>query len=188
MMVSVFAYAINPTETHLEVVTQQSKSILKVIYQGVSSGKSVLTVYNQSGEIVFVDRIYSEKGFIRPLNFTGMERGVYKIEVSTSQGTSVKSVEYAATEETKAIVSTSEASAIKGVHIAKLNAEGKYLISISNQGANKLTVRVYDGNKALLSNKRISFHGSYAVVYNLKDVVGTPSFVVIDEAGNTTTK
>lgn len=188
MLVSVFTYAINPTDSQLEVVAQQSKSILKVIYQGASNGKAVLKVYNQYGEVVFVDRIFAEKGFIRPLNFTGMEKGVYKIEVITNQGTSEKSVEYGATAETKEVVTGNESAAIKAVHIAKLTAEGKYLISISNQGANKVTVRVYDGNKALLSNKKITFNGSYGVVYNLKDVVGTPSFEVIDEAGNTTVK
>ncbi len=187
MLVSVFAYAINPTESQLEVVTQQSKSILKVIYQGVSSGKSVLTVYNQSGEIVFVDKIYSEKGFIRPLNFTGMEKGVYKIEVSTSQGVIVKSVEYGAAPESKLVVAANEGS-IKAVHIAKLTADNKYLVSVSNQGASKITVRVYDGNKELVYNRKVTIRGDYGVVYNLKEVVGTPSFEVIDEAGKVTVK
>ncbi|NOS93944.1 MAG: hypothetical protein HOP30_18660 [Cyclobacteriaceae bacterium] len=188
MLVSVFTFANKSNDSQLEVVAQQSKSILKVIYQGTSNGKAVLKVYNQAGEVVFMDRVFTEKGFIRPLNFTGMEKGTYKIEVSTSQGTSVKSVEYGATEETKAVVTTSEASTVKAVHIAKLNAEGKYLIAISNQGENNVTVRIYDGNKNIVSNKRISINGNYGVVYNLKDVVGTPSIEVTDKAGNTTTK
>jgi hypothetical protein len=186
MLVSVFAYAINPTESQLEVVTQQSKSILKVIYQGASSGKAVLTVYNQSGEIVFVDKIYSERGFIRPLNFTGMEKGVYKIEVSTSQGVIVKSVEYGAAPESKLVVANE--GSIKAVHIAKLTAVNKYLVSVSNQGASKITVRVYDGNKELVYNRKVTIRGDYGVVYNLKDVVGTPSFEVIDEVGKVTVK
>lgn len=188
MLVSVFTFANKSTDSQLEVVAQQSKSILKVIYQGASNGKALLKVYNQSGEVVFVDRIFTEKGFIRPLNFTGMEKGTYKIEVSTSQGTSVKSVEYGATEETKAVVTANETSSIKAVHIAKLTTEGKYLISISNQGENKVTVRVYDGNKTLLSNKKMTINGNYGVVYNLKDVAGTPSIEVIDQAGNITVK
>ncbi len=188
MLVSVFTFANKSNDSQLEVVAQQSKSILKVIYQGTSNGKAVLKVYNQAGEVVFMDRIFTEKGFIRPLNFAGMEKGTYKIEVSTSQGTSVKSVEYGASEETKAVVSANETSAIKAVHIAKLNAEGKYLIAISNQGENNVTVRVYDGNKNIVSNKRISINGNYGVVYNLKNVVGTPSIEVTDKAGNTTVK
>lgn len=188
MLVSVFTFANKSTDSQLEVVAQQSKSILKVIYQGASNGKAVLKVYNQAGEVVFMDRIFTEKGFIRPLNFSGMEKGTYKIEVSTSQGTSVKSVEYGATEETKAVVTGNDVASIKSVHIAKLASEGKYLISIANQGENKVTVRVYDGNKALLSNRKMSIHGNYGVVYNLKDVVGTPSIEVIDQAGNITVK
>lgn len=188
MLVSVFTFANKSTDSQLEVVAQQSKSILKVIYQGASNGKAVLKVYNQAGEVVFMDRIFTEKGFIRPLNFTGMEKGTYKIEVSTSQGTSVKSVEYGATEETKAVVTGNEVASIKSVHIAKLATEGKYLISIANQGENKVTVRVYDGNKTLLSNKKVNIHGNYGVVYNLKDVAGTPSIEVIDQAGNITVK
>jgi len=188
MLVSVFTFANNSNDSQLEVVAQQSKSILKVIYQGTSNGKAVLKVYNQSGDVVFMDRIFTEKGFIRPLNFSGMEKGTYKIEVSTSQGTSVKSVEYVEAEDTKAVVTANEAAGIKAVHIAKLNAEGKYLISISNQGENNVTVRVYDGNKNIISNKRININGNYGVVYNLKDVAGTPSIEVTDNAVNTTVK
>lgn len=188
MLVSVFAFANKSNNSRLEVVTQQSKSILKVIYQGASHGRAVLKVYNQAGEIVFMDRIFTEKGFIRPLNFSGMEQGTYKIEVSTSEGTSMKSVEYGVIEETNKVITASEGTAIRAVHITKLDAEGKYLIAISNQGKSNVMVRVFDGNKNLISNKRISINGDYGVVYSLKDVVGIPSIEVTDKNGKTTVK
>ncbi|MFY8035523.1 MAG: hypothetical protein ACOVMQ_00075 [Cyclobacteriaceae bacterium] len=187
MLVSVFTYANNPTDSKLEVVSQQSKNILKVIYQGASEGKAVLKVYNQAGEVVFSDNIFSEKGFIRPLNFAGMESGLYKIEVRTSQGVTEKTVSYELPTTGEVTISGNEGS-VNAVHVSKLKEENKYLVSIANKGVSDVTVKVYDGNKELVYKKKVSINGNYGAVYTIKNVLGTPSFQIVDANGNTTTK
>ena len=74
-----------PRSQGLAVVPVKGSEVFKVIYRGESSSKVKLNVYNSSSEIVFSETMNGVDGFIRPLNFTGLQFGEYTVEVTDAQ-------------------------------------------------------------------------------------------------------
>lgn len=159
------------TNPKVAVISQKQAGNFKVIYEGASQGKVKLNIRNSSGETVFTETISGLAGFSRPVNFTGLEFGKYTIEVADGTGTATQVVNYELT------------SIAKNVHVAKMNAENKYLLAIANPGSEQINVKIFDGANNLVHNKSVTVNGSLALVYNLKEVEGTPTFQVTDNSG-----
>ena len=105
--------------------------------------------------------------FILPLNFGGLEQGEYSIEITDETGTQIQKVNHATENAVNA--------AAKAVHISKMK-DGKYLVSATTSG--NINVQIFDGNDNLIHSKNFDVNGKLAVVYNLKNVEGQPSFLV----------
>jgi hypothetical protein len=177
MLVSVLTFAIDPSNSQLVVLNTNESGVFKVIYHQPGQNSVAFRVYNQQGALVFADYINSSNGFIRPLNFLGMESGTYKVELKSGNQVSEQMITYStSTSEENAI-----GGAVKSIHVAKLAGENKYLLAISNQGTNRVNVRIFNGNKELMYNRNMSLNGDLGVVYNLKKLVGTPTFEVSDK-------
>src|SRR5271167_3605925 len=80
MLVSVLAFSKEPGNPKLAVISQKS-GIFKVIYEGSKAEKVSMKIFNQQGTEVFAESIKDVKGFMRPINFEGMERGEYTLEI-----------------------------------------------------------------------------------------------------------
>jgi hypothetical protein len=177
VLVSVFAFAIDPSNSQLVVLNTNTTGIFKVIYQQPGQNSVAFKVYNQQGEIVFADYIRSSNGFIRPLNFLGMESGAYKVELKSGNQVTEQMITYStASTEEKVIDGT-----VKSIHVSKLAGDNKYLLAISNEGTNRVNVKIYDGAKELVYNTSMKIAGNVGVIYSLKQLVGTPTFEVSDK-------
>lgn len=166
MAVSVAALGADPVGPKVVVVNQKESGVFKVIYEGLSTGKVTMKIFDKNRNLVFSEVINGVDGFIRPVNFAGMQPGEYTIEVSDASGKQVQKVEY-----------TTD-NAIKSVHVAKLGSESKYLLAVANAGAEEFNVRIFDGNNNLIHNEDLMVNGELGLVYNLKDVSGVPTFEV----------
>jgi flagellar hook assembly protein FlgD len=175
VLASVLTYAIDPIGSQLVVVNQKASGLVKVIYQSQGEKKVTLKVYNESGEVVFKEQISSLNGFIRPLNFSGMENGNYTIETTDDNGKQIQSIGY------KTDVN------MKTVHVSRVKEEGKYLLAVTNGGTEEINVRIFDGDNNLVHNKNLTINGSFGLVYNLQQIVGHPTFEITDTTGKTTT-
>jgi hypothetical protein len=184
VLASVLAYAIDPSNSQLVVINTNATGVFKVIYRQAGQNNIAFRVYNQQGEVVFADYVRSSNGFIRPLNFLGMESGTYKVELKSGSQVTEQVITYSTT--SVSIDENLEKGAVKSVHLSKLVGENKYLLAISNQGTNRVTVRIYNGDKQLLYNRSMNISGDLGVVYSLKQLVGTPTFEVSDKSGLTT--
>ena len=169
-LVSSVAFATEPT-SKVAVINQKQSGTFKVIYEGAHQGKVKLNIRNSSGETVFTETINGLAGFIRPVNFTGLEFGEYTIEIADETGTVTQVINYQL------------ASVAKNGHVAKMNAENKYLLAIANPGKETINVKIFDGDNNLVHNESVIVNGSLALVYNLKEVVGAPTFEVTDNSG-----
>src|SRR5947209_3522430 len=109
---------------------------------------------------------------MRPLNFAGMEPGVYSIEISDENGKQVQKVNYEIASETDDVISTKETS-IKALHVCQLQ-DGKYLVSIANEGEEQINIRIFDKDNSLVHTENRTVNGGLGVVYNLKEVDGKP--------------
>jgi hypothetical protein len=166
IMASTFTLAAGPT-SKVVVLNPNNSEIFKVIYEGVTAGKVTLKVYDSNSNLLLAETTKGLSKFMRPLNFGGLDHGVYTVEVTDEAGTQTQILNY-----------KKGASSIEIVHVAKLNAEGKYLLSVVSKGASQVSVRIFDGNSNLIHDESVAVNGSVSVIYTLKDVEGEPTFEV----------
>ena len=171
MLVTVSAFANEPVNSKLVVINQKS-GLFKVIYEGKKAGRVSMKITDENGNRLFGETFNSTGGFIRPLNFDGMTPGIYTIEITDANGTLVEKVNYQI--ETTA----------KNVYIAKTSVAGKYLLTVADAGTRVINVRIFDGSNNLVHDEKLTAKGNLGIIYNLKLVVGTPTFEVTDAKGN----
>ena len=159
----------------LAVVPVKGSEIFKVIYKGEAAGKVKLNIYNQASELVFSESINGMDGFIRPLNFTGLDAGQYTVELIDATGKKVEKVDY------------KPATSLKFVHISKLSEQGKFLVAVSGKGKEVVDVKIYDAANNLLHAESKTIDGSYAQVYSLKNIRGAVTFQVTNSVGTVKT-
>ncbi|MFN8340308.1 MAG: hypothetical protein U0V64_01465 [Cyclobacteriaceae bacterium] len=155
------------------VVNQKKAGSYKVIYNGTEDAVVTFTISDRRGIVVYTETIESKKGFVRPVNFSGMLPGEYTIAVSDKTGKVSQTVQYA------------YETSIRNVHVAKVDEQGKYMLAIANDGAEVINVRIYDGNSNLVFEKSHNIEGNFGLVYNLKQVEGKPTFEITDNNGTT---
>jgi hypothetical protein len=170
--VSVAAVAADPVSPKMVVLNQQDGGIFKVIYAGAQAGRISLNIYDAANTLVFTETVNGVEGFIRPVNFSGMNEGTYTIEVADASGKLVQKIDYKKETNTNAI------------RVAKMGTDNKYLLAIANTNE-IINVRIFDGANNLVHNQSVTVDGSFGLVYNLKNVVGAPTFEVTNQAGAT---
>jgi len=170
-LVTGIAVAADPVGPKVVIVNQKESGVFKVIYEGVKAGRVNLKISDEAGVILFNETISGVNSFMRPLNFKGMAPGEYTIEVSDAYGKNVQIVNY-----------TNEQPA-SAVHVSKISGDSRYLLAVENE--KEINVRIFDGLNKLVHDKNLVVNGSLGLVYNLKSVVGIPTFEVTDNSGNT---
>lgn len=160
----------------LAVVPVKGSEVFKVIYKGETAGRVKLNLYNVEGEIVFAETFSGTEGFIRPLNFKGLEAGEYTVELVDATGKKTERISY------------KKQAPAKSVHVSKVTAEaGKYLLAVAGAGSQEIRVNIYDGANNLVHSETKVVAGDYAQLYSLKNVVGAVTFEITDNAGNVKT-
>lgn len=164
-----------PVDPKVVVINQKGSGTFKVIYEGEQKGDVNVAIYSKDGKQVFAETIKQVDGFIRPLNFSGMTPGEYTIQITDKAGKAIQTVNYL-TE-----------TAVNKVHVAKISGDDKYLLSVPGETQGEINVKIYDGLNNLVHNQNIVVDKDYGLVYNLKQVVGVPTFEVTDKTGNVKT-
>jgi virulence-associated protein VapD len=153
-------------------VEKKSSTVFKIAYQDETSGKVKVNIYNENGNEVFSETFKDVKSFVRPLNFSQMEYGVYTVELVGHAGKKTEQINY-----------FSEPS-LKNVHLTKLASESKYLLAVTNSGNEEIKVKIYDSaNQLVLEENRLSNMG-FAQVYNMKNISGAFTFEISDKSGS----
>jgi hypothetical protein len=174
MVISVFAFAASSL-SKMAVVGQKTGTY-KVYYESASAGKVTLKVYDNSSREIFSETIKGLSKFVRPLNFEGMEAGVYTIEITDENGTQIQKVDYA---------SEKNPSTIKAIHVCKLK-DGRFLVSV--EGSEDINIKIFDDENNLIHTENRTVNGGLGLIYSLKKVSGQPVFIITDNAGNKHTK
>ena len=180
VLVGTSAFASGPGIPRLVVIGQKNPGIFKVIYESGITSNVKMTILDKHEAVVFAETTKNVEGFIRSVNFTRMEPGEYTIEIADKAGKQIQKVVYAAERETVT-------APAKNVRVAKIAADGKYLLTVTNSGINQVKVRIYDGANNLVHNESTTVNGDFGLVYNLKDVAGVPTFEVTDKTGSVST-
>jgi uncharacterized protein YaiI (UPF0178 family) len=99
--------------------------------------------------------------FVRPYNFSELPEGEYTIVLEDKNGKQVEKVNYAMNK---------VVSFVKVTQVA--NVDNKYMLNVSNNGSEVVTVKIFSGN-ALLHKQDVQVTGSFGQVYNLNQVKAT---------------
>lgn len=160
LSISTFAIAADgPKVAGLAIVPVKGSGTYKVIYRGETSGRVKLNVYNYKSEVVFSETIDANDGFIRPLNFAGLEAGVYTVELIDSKGRRTERINYKGAE-----------ASVKAVHIGKIaKEEGKYIVAIAS-AVGPVTITIYDVDMNVLHTEVKEVINGYAQIYVVKNV------------------
>jgi len=170
-LVTGIAVAADPVGPKVVIINQKEAGVFKVIYEGVNAGRVNLKISDKAGSILFNETVSGVNSFIRPLNFKGMIPGEYTVEVSDANGKNVQIVNYTTEQPTQA------------VHVARISGDNRYLLAVENE--REINVKIFDGLNKLVHDKNLVVNGNLGLVYNLKGVVGVPTFEVTDKSGNT---
>jgi hypothetical protein len=177
LMISAVAFAGSnePVRTGMAVVPVKGSEVYKVIYKGEAQGKVKLSVLSSDGKVILAETFNSD-GFIRPLNFTGLQPGEYTITIADAAGIKSEKIVYAAKK-----ISTSN------VHISKIkNEDGKYLLSVANAASGPIQVKIFDAKNNVVFTETKLVNGDFAQVYKI-EASGSYTFEVSDIKGNVKT-
>ena len=173
---SVAAVGKDEPRAGMAVVPVKGSEVFKVIYKGESASKVKLNVLDASSDIVFTETFNNMDGFIRPLNFSGLQFGEYTIEVTDAQGTRVERINY------------QPMKAERAVHVSKLvKDQGSFLLSVAKNSGQSITVKIFDTYSNLLYTGSRSDSGDFAQLFTVKDVDGGVTFEISDNAGHIST-
>ncbi|MEX2232367.1 MAG: T9SS type A sorting domain-containing protein [Cyclobacteriaceae bacterium] len=173
LTVSTAAFALGKDKPGMTVVAVKGSEVFKVIYQGETTGKIRLNIFDEQGRMIHSETIVGLSGFICPLNFKGLQSGNYTIELVDGTGKHREKVVYLPVSE------------MKSIHVSKLRSEeGKFLFVIANAQDEPIRLKIYDERKSLVYEETRTISGDFAQVYKMANKHGRYTFEVADVAGN----
>ncbi len=159
-----------PKPAGLAVVPVKGAEVFRVLYSNETQNKVKVNLYNEKEEVIYSVSINNTNGFILPLNFANLGYGDYKLEVIDAAGKKVESISY------------QPVKPVSNIWVAKLqNETGKFIVAVPT--AEKVNVKIFDNYNNLLHDETRSVDGSFAQVYNVKNLSGACTFVVTDAKG-----
>ena len=146
----------DPMHTGLSVVNREAGTY-KLIYDGGKPAPVRVTILNSKGQVVYAENLRNVRGFIRPVNFSGMVADAYTIRVNNGSQKLETVINYAP--ESKRTKVTSR----------KIE-EGKFAILVSNTGEETIEVKMYDANLNLIQSHTEVVHGSFGKIFNVAQI------------------
>ncbi len=140
-------------------VVAKSETIFNVHYQTSQNGTVRVSIIDNANRVVFAEVLTNIGSFVRPYNFSELSEGEYTIVVEGKNGKQAEKVNYTSTKITSyAMVSEVE------------NQKNKYLLNVSNNGAQNVTVRILAADGSVLHEQTLEVVGSAGVIYDLNKV------------------
>ncbi|MEM9299409.1 MAG: hypothetical protein AAGA64_13590 [Bacteroidota bacterium] len=159
--------------TTFEVVRQGN--VFKLFYLNKDIVKVNVKIVDESGNIVFTERIKNEEGFMRPYNFKDLEHGDYKIIISEKDQNLATTVHHG-----DDLIMKEEA--LKPLRLVKMDkikgADRVFKLTIVNQGDAQASISVKNEDKQVIFSITESFTGNYGKLFNMARVDGKTSFEV----------
>jgi len=156
-------------------VIKKDADTYKLIYKAEKAGGVRVSILDSKNNLVFQESIKTEDGFIRPYNFSNLEKGEYTIQIEDGSGKRVEKIHnYAEKIE-------------KFFYVRKLPSENKVVLSVAGEGSERFNIKVFDGSNALIYDEDKSISGNFAQVYNLNSLKGDITFEVTGQNGDSKT-
>lgn len=140
-------------------VSSKNEAVFNVSYQTSQTGTVRVSIVNNENQIVFSEVLKNIGSFTRPYNFSELKEGDYTIVVEGANGKQAEKINYA----TSKVIGFAMVSEVE-------NQKNKYLLNVTNSGAQVVTVRVISNDGQVLNERTMEVNGSAGVVYDLNQV------------------
>lgn len=147
-----------PMGSSVAVIKVEGSSLFKLLYKSEKTQTVKVSLFDEKGKAIFHETLKNKNGFVRPYNFSGVDEGLYTIQVQDENGTTVEKINYVS---------------VKGemlVDVKKLSEQDKYILRIASSGKENVTISVYDRDSKLLHSETQVVDKGFAQVYNMKDL------------------
>jgi hypothetical protein len=150
-------------------------STFKLYYKGPQQADVRVSIRDAGDHLLFSETIRKSDGFVRPYNFSNLPEGEYTFQITDQNGRQIEKISY--THEKRETFA----------HLLKVSgSEAKYLLTVSNQGAGGVTVKIYDDSNKVIYSKIEDASNDFAKIYNLQGIPGQFTFEVTDANGAST--
>lgn len=164
----------DPEKNSTVAVMKGSNGRLKVFYKGDGATFIKISIFDESNNLRFNERIKAKPDFVRPYDLSDLKKGTYKIVVETPGKTYVDSYTYG---EKPSLFA----------HVQKLKGDNsKYLLTVADPAAEEVQVDVLNAAGRLLMTHKIVGKGQFAQVYNFNKIEGEVFFQVSTDNGTVT--
>ena len=156
------------------VATTTKNGVYNLVYRGTGAVK--VTITNAAGEVVLMDQINAEGGFLRPYNFTSQPAGTYTLTVLDRNGKATLPLVHGAAQ-------------LRPVAAIKPVQDKKFELTLVGSSADQVSVNIYDAAQNLVFTDHIDKQGSFSRVYDLTKIrTSNFTFEVLGQGGLLTRK
>jgi hypothetical protein len=149
------------------VTTTTKNGVYQLLYRGTGAVK--VTITNAAGDIVLMDQINAEGGFLRPYNFSSQPAGAYTVTVLDRNGKATLPLVHGATQ-------------IRPNVQIKPVQDKKFQLTLLGSNAEQVSVNIYDAALNLVYTDQIEKQGSFSRVYDLSKIqTGVFTFEVMSQ-------
>lgn len=161
-----------PSSASGVAVLPGTEGVFKLLYKGAKVSDVKVSIVDATNKLVFSETVKKVDGFMRPYNFSALKEGEYTITIEDAAGEKVEKVSYRSGQISKLVT------------VKPVGDQGKYLLTATGKGSERITVNIFDSADNLLYNESKATLGDFAQVYNLSKVSGSLTFEIVHENGN----
>ncbi|MDN5210574.1 hypothetical protein QQ020_00905 [Fulvivirgaceae bacterium BMA12] len=144
-----------------KLVVDTNQPVIKLFYQGEKQGKVVIRIYDEKNQLIYMDRVQNENGFMRPYNFTQLSEGKYRFEITDAEGKVSKIADYS---RKKRVNNKPLKVRLEPVE----ESQHKFKLDVVGITDEAIFIKILDKNDRELFGETIDLQTSFSRVYNLK--------------------
>jgi hypothetical protein len=168
-----FAGVDEPTIATGAAIIKKGESTFAVVYKGTEAATVRISIRDERDRLVFAETLRKVDGFIRPYDFSTLQRGSYSITIEGNGSKQVEQINYL------------EGKVEKRLFVTKLAGENRFLLSAHNSSVEPVTVRILDEQQKLLHQETRMASGNFAQVFRIENLKGGITFEIQRADGKT---
>lgn len=166
----------NPSLKSEMAIIRKDDNTIKLFYKSSVFTNVKISIRNEANKVVFEETLRNTEGFVRPYNLEKLTQGQYTLEIVDGSGKQSQ------------LISIGEVQESKMIHVIKLKAEGKFLLTASGMGKEEITVNIYNDAHVLVHNQVNAISGNHAELFNLSKIKGGATFEIVHADGKIQTQ
>jgi hypothetical protein len=139
-------------------ITPANANTFNITYKKADAeiGSVKITILDSASHVVFTEVISNVASFVRPYDFSKLNKGTYTIIAADKNGQQIEKINYSF-KKTESFISVSKLT----------NDENSYALNVTNNGKETISVRILDSNDVVMHEELHEMVGSFGLVYDM---------------------